>query len=167
MFVPIEHVNEILSQPAHLQVIRKDGSLYVESWFVRIAPEGMGIIIHKYNGNDSSGMNHNHAWESVSFCLEGELREEYVDDDGVMKERIIKKGDIVYRDAEFRHSMNGYGTTLYIVGPGKKPIYWFYPEDLKGENGREYDKDFFPDDHGVDFIWQRQPPTPVQGEKIA
>jgi hypothetical protein len=133
----IDGFRDILTTPAHHLSHRKDGSLYLESWFLLTDLDfgnDLKFMLHRFNGNDTSGMIHEHACKSISVCLEGSLVEEYLDH-GKKKKRVIKEGDILYRDEHFVHTLHGYATTLYITGINLKDIIWYPGSDLKKENG--------------------------------
>ena len=140
---------EVLSRAPDTEVRRNDGTVYIASWFLKNSSEGIGFMLHKFYGDDPSGMIHEHAFESVSFCLDGELREEYIDENGVKQERLIKKGDIIYRDGDFTHALHGYATTLFVTGALMKNVVC-YPRGKK-ENGVSYEEVFTPD--GLSFKW--------------
>jgi hypothetical protein len=94
------------------------GSPNIECWNVQ---DGVFTIsVHRFNGPDLTGMVHDHGCDSVSYCLEGGMTEEYLEN-GEWQRRYIQAGDAIFRPASCLHRMPLYegetGLTIYFAYP--------------------------------------------------
>ena len=108
-----------------------DGNPFAKGWVISNCDE-FGIFVHEFCNWDNCGSMHDHPYDSMSLCLEGPMTEKYAIGDGPVKERIIQRGDLVFRPSNYRHVLpykeGEKGLTLFITGPVFRHAYFYCPE---------------------------------------
>jgi hypothetical protein len=118
----------IKANPPTTSLYYNDGTVYCDAWITSLQPK---IMIHKFYGPDRDGYPHDHEFDTVSFCIDGQMTEEYrIGTSGPLLRRTIRAGDVVFRGVDLIHSLPvGEGetaTTVYIEGPPQKEEWYFY-----------------------------------------
>lgn len=89
---------------------------YMRRWWIIPRNDAFNIYYHEILHDDDDRALHDHPWPSLSIMCKGRLREITPD-----SERIIHRGDVVFRDAETAHRLELIGgepaETLFITGP--------------------------------------------------
>ena len=85
-----------------------------------------GVYLHIFLEDDDDRALHDHPFPSLSFVLDGTMREVYAEkgyppqDSRQHSVRMIRKGDIVPRRASFSHRielLSDTAVTLFVIGP--------------------------------------------------
>lgn len=91
---------------------------YIMRWKNRFLPN---VYLHRFHESDEDSELHNHPWVwSVSFILVGQYDEEYIDNAGIIRRRIMKPGNINFiRQNDFHRVdlLTDKVWTLFIAGP--------------------------------------------------
>jgi hypothetical protein len=110
-------------EPDHV-IQRLGGEVYLERWWIIPRNAWFNIYLHRYLHDDDDRALHDHPWWSVSLCLDGLLREEYLDRRVVRRVRDIGVGAVVLRSAMFAHRLmlpererGRTALTLFVTGP--------------------------------------------------
>ena len=101
------------------RLYRRDGSTYLERWYLHKNPSG-GVYLHHFIRSDDDTP-HDHPRRSVSLMLAGRYIEWIRNSDGTMRLERHAAGDVIFRRATTVHRIelpDGEDAwTLFIVGP--------------------------------------------------
>lgn len=117
----------IKANPPTTSLHYNNGEKYCDAWITSLDPK---VVIHKFYGRDRDGFPHDHQFDTVSFCIDGSMTEEYRYGDGPVLRRTIRDGDIVFRSVNLIHQLpvleGETATTIYVEGPLQKQDWFFY-----------------------------------------
>lgn len=117
------------------------GTHYLHRWYLIPHNRLCNIYLHRYIGSDDDRALHDHPWFSLSFLLEGRLKE--FTPNGT---RIIRRFFPVFRSARFAHRLElleGPALTLFITGPKLRswgflcPNGWTHWRQFTDESGNQ------------------------------
>lgn len=112
--------NRIVARLARRLMARREADVvirapYLYRWHVTPKNRFVNVYLHRYHASDPGPELHDHPWHSLSYMIDGELREETPR--GMVARRA---GDFVFRRAAQMHRvhlMGAHATTLFITGP--------------------------------------------------
>ena len=92
----------------------------MKRWYVIPRNRLLNIYLHHVRRDDPDKELHDHPWHSVSWLLEGRLREVTFAEDWSERGQWIEAGSVVFRTANLAHRLevaDGGAWTLFITGP--------------------------------------------------
>ena len=97
------------------------GDLYMLRWWWLPRNRFFNVYIHRIRHDDDDRALHDHPWASLSYMIEGALREVY-QIPGARRQsvKVLLAGDWVYRSPKFAHRLrlaSKTATTIFITGP--------------------------------------------------
>jgi len=112
--------NRIVARLARRLMARREADVvirapYLYRWHVTPKNRFVNVYLHRYHASDPGPELHDHPWHSLSYMIDGELREETPR--GIVARRA---GDFVFRRAAQMHRVHlvgAHATTLFITGP--------------------------------------------------
>ena len=96
---------------------------YMLRWWWLPRNRFFNVYVHIMRHDDDDRALHDHPWPSLSLCCAGVLQEFYTSPNGAYpRNRLIRKGDWVYRRAKFAHRLavkpaEELPMTIFITGP--------------------------------------------------
>ena len=112
--------NRVVARFAHRLMAARAADVVIRAPYLyrwHLAPKNrlLNVYLHRYHASDPGPELHDHPWHSLSYMIEGELREETPE--GLV---VRRAGDFVFRRAAQMHRVHLVGTqatTLFITGP--------------------------------------------------
>lgn len=112
------------------RVIRRDGTPYLERWYLRRGPDGeksdCAMFVHRILQADEPPA-HDHPWTSCSLLLAGVLVEQFTDEESAFELRLLvaEPGDVILRTAECMHMLAPIsGPAITICATGARRRQW-------------------------------------------
>ena len=113
-------LNRLLARYARRLMARREADVairapYLHRWHVTPKNRFLNVYLHRYHASDPGPELHDHPWHSLSYLIDGELREETPA--GTVRHQA---GAFVLRRAARMHRIHLAGeqaTTLFITGP--------------------------------------------------
>lgn len=100
---------------------------YLERWHLIPRNRWLNVYFHHIRRSDDDRAPHTHPWHSLSLMLGGSMREVRRMSDGADVERVIRRGELVWRGPSYAHRLvidDTSALTLFITGP--KVAEWFF-----------------------------------------
>ena len=120
------------------QTLGPDDDPYLRRWFIERSRETGNVYLHNTLRSDADPELHDHPWANVSIGLRETVVEEVPDGERTTT-RLIRPGDVMFREATDRHRLHIAKPTwtLFVTGP-KVREWGFHHAD-----GWMHNQDFF------------------------
>src|ERR1700691_1970855 len=116
-------------------ILAPEGTPYLYRWHLVAEKPWCNVFLHIQVQSDPERPLHDHPWHNQSVILSGGYDEAYcfLPPHGRERQRHLRKGDTVHRDAEEAHRLVlppdiPYTMTLFTTGPHRRAWGFWYPD---------------------------------------